>query len=340
MKVISIVNQKGGCGKTITAVNLAAALNKKGSKVLLIDLDPQAHATSALGVWSDFTITDILERMYQNRELPEEGLFSSLSDNLFIITSSAGLASLETKLASWPDKLNILSHFIKTRASGFDYVIIDCPPNLGILTLNALIASTYSIIPLLTCDFSLRGTQILDNMLIMIKEFSGRTPIPFYLLNQIDKRSSFSRIFIDKVKDQMGNMLLDTVIRTNIHLREAASKGKNIFDYKSDSRGAQDFMKLADEVEKTFSQKKWMPLFLKAKDLEEVYVVGDFNKWQKDEKYKLRKVSNDVWNLNIPLDKGKYRYKFIAGSSWIADPYNKLTEDDSFGGKNSLIIME
>lgn len=340
MKVISVVNQKGGCGKTITAVNLAAGLSRKGSKVLLIDLDPQAHATSALGSWSDFTITDILERMYQNRELGQGELFSQLSDNLSLIPSSAGLASLETKLASWPDKLSILSTFIKTHAADFNYVVIDCPPNLGILTLNALIASSYSIIPLLTCDFSLRGTQILDNLLIMIKEFSGRTPTPFYLLNQVDKRSSFSRIFIDKVKEQMGNMLLDTTIRTNIHLREAASKGKSIFDYKSDSRGAQDFMKLASEVEKTFSQVHWMPLFLKAKNIEEAYVVGDFNKWQKDEKYKLRKISNDIWNLNIPLDKGKYRYKFVAGNSWIADPYNKMTEDDSFGGKNSLIIVE
>lgn len=340
MKVISIVNQKGGCGKTITAVNLAAGLSKKGMKVLLIDLDPQGNASSAVGACSDFTITDVLERMYQNRELPEADLFFPLSDNFWAVASSVGLASLETKLASWPDKLNILSAFLKAKAKDFDYVIVDCPPNLGILTLNALISSDYSVIPLMTCDFSLRGTEIIENLLIMIKEFNNRIPTPFYLLNQIDRRSSFSRVFGEKVKDRLGNMLLKTSIRTNIHLREAAAKGKSIFDYKSDSRGAQDFVKLADEIEKITHQINWAPLFLKARNLEEVYVVGDFNKWSKDEKYKLRKISSDIWNINIPLDKGKYRYKFFTGKSWIADPYNKLTEDDSFGGKNSLIIVE
>lgn len=340
MKVISVVNQKGGCGKTIISVNLAAALSKKGFSVLLIDLDPQAHATFALRKESDFTITDILEKVSSGGELAQEQLYLPVSENFYFIPSRIGLASLEHKFAQRDDRLDILAEFLKQIWNNFDYCILDCPPNLGVITLNALQASTYSMIPLSTCDFSLRGIEILKDIVIMLKEFKSKSPTLFYLLNQTDKRYKFSGEFETKVKNQLGNLLLSSSIRTNVHLKEAASWGKTIFEYKPDSRGAEDFMSLADEVSKTTSQVNWTTLFLKAEKLENVYVVGDFNSWQKDEKFKLRKVGEGTWSINIPLEKGKYRYKFATADTWIADPHNKLSEDDSFGGKNSLIYVE
>jgi hypothetical protein len=174
----------------------------------------------------------------------------------------------------------------------------------------------------------------------MLKEFKGKTPICFYLLNQLDRRSKFACEFTEKVKKRLGSLLLNTMIRTNITLKEAASIGKNIFEYNSDSRGAEDFTALAQEVVNKTSNVAWAQLFLKGDAFAEVYAIGDFNNWQKEEKYKLRKVGEDIWSLNIPLEKGKYRYKFLAGDTWISDPHNKLAEDDSYGGKNSLIIID
>lgn len=340
MKVISIVNQKGGCGKTITAVNLSAALSKKGFKVLLIDLDPQAHATFALRKMNNFTITDILEKLSKDEPLPQEELYQSVSENFYFISSRIGLASLEHKFSQRDDRLDILSVFLNIISSNFDYCVLDCPPNLGLLTLNALGASTYCLIPFNLCEFSLRGIEILKDIIIMLKEFKGKTPICFYLLNQLDRRSRFACEFTEKVKMRLGSLLLKTMIRTNITLKEAAAVGKNIFEYKPDSRGALDFAALAEEVISTTTNTAWAQLFLKGDKFGDVYAIGDFNNWQKEEKYKLRKVGDDIWSLNIPLEKGKYRYKFLAGETWLADPHNKLAEDDSFGGKNSLIIID
>lgn len=340
MKVISVVNQKGGCGKTTISVNLSAALSKRNLRVLLIDLDPQAHATFSLKQEGMFTITDILESISNDGRLPQDMTYSAISENFNVIPSSIGLATMEQKLAERDDKLEILSSFLKQIESEFDFCILDCPPNLGIITLNALWASTYSLIPLAMCDFSLKGIEMLKNIFIMLQEFKGTAPVAFYLLNQVDRRSKFSIEFAERVKNQLGSMVLKTVIRTNVHLREAVSNGKNIMEYKIESRGAQDFTSLAQELEKISSRTKWAPLFLKDDRLQDVYVVGDFNNWQKEDSYRLRKIGNDIWTINIPLEKGEYRYKFLAQDSWITDPYNELKENDAFGGKNSLIRVE
>lgn len=340
MKIISVVNQKGGCGKTITAVNLSAGLSRKKHNVLLIDLDPQAHATFSLKKQTAFTITDILEKYHRKENISLEKFTVSVSDNFHFISSSIGLAALEHKLNGENDKLNLLSNFLKTIELNFDYCLIDCPPNLGILTLNAIQASQYSLIPIGICDFSLNGLETLKSIFSMVKDFKGSSPTPLYLLSQLDSRSKFSREFLKRVKIRLGESLLTTAIRTNIYLREAAAAGSDIFKYMPASRGAQDFAALTEEIERATGKKKWKHLYLKGNNFEEVYVVGNFNHWEKNEQYKLRKVAKDIWIINLPLEKGEYRYKFLAENKWFCDPHNNMAENDSFGGKNSILRIE
>lgn len=341
MKIISVVNQKGGCGKTITAVNLSAALSKRGHKVLLIDLDPQGHATFSLNKKDALPITDILEKICQKKDLPWQEIGAPISDNFYFIPSSLGLASLEHNLANKDDKLQVLSSFLQKLSLFFEICVLDCPPSLGIITLNALEASKYSLVPLSMCDFSIQGLEKLKDIIVMLKEFNGTVPACFYLLTQTESRSKFSREFTKRVKNQLGGLLLNSSIRANIHLREATSGGKNIFEYMPDSRGARDYSALAQEIEKIICKTThWAPLFFKGNSFQELYAVGDFNNWQKEEKYKFRKVGYDIWSVNIPLEKGRHRYKFATENSWLIDPYNNLSEDDSFGGKNSLIYVE
>lgn len=340
MKVLSIVNQKGGCGKTIISVNLAAALSRKQKKTLLIDLDPQAHASFSLQKRSPITITDVLEGFSPEKNYSPQDFTVTVAENFYLLSSTIGLASLDHKMGLRKDRLHVLSGFLKAIAMYFDYVILDCPPNLGLLTLNALEASNYSVIPINICEFSLKGVEILKDIFVMLKEFEGRTPTPFYILTQVDTRSKFARDFLERAEKQFSNMLLKTKIRLNIHLRAAAFDGKNIFEYKPDSRGAEDFTLLADEINNLTGQTTWASLFLRGKNLEEVYVIGDFTNWQKQDKYKLNRTSEDLWSINLPLEKGNYRYKFLSGESWLPDPYNKIKERDPFGGINSVLVVE
>jgi chromosome partitioning protein len=341
MKIISVVNQKGGCGKTVTAVNLAAALSREGYRTLLIDLDPQAHATFALRKESNFTITDMLEKIYNDQDYNPHEVFLNVDENFYFVPSRIGLSTLEHKLNQREDKLDILSKFISKIETGLDYLLIDCPPNLGLLTLNALAASDYALIPVNICDFSLKGVEIIKEILVMLKEFKGKAPAPFYLLSNVDTRSNFSKVFITKLKNQAGDQLLKNIIRSNVHFREAATKGVTIYGHPNDARGTLDFSLLAQEIAKiTSNSAQWTPLFYKGVASGDIYVAGDFNNWQKEERFKLKKIGEELWSINVPLAKGKYRYKFLAGGSWICDPHNRLAEDDSFGGKNSLLIVE
>ena len=340
MKVVSIVNQKGGCGKTTTAVNLAYALANKGHKILIVDLDPQAHATFSLDISPDFTTTDLLESIINRESLNIDTYLIERADNLFVLGSSIGLSVIEQTLSNREDKIDVLTKLLEKCKSKFDYCIIDCPPNLGVLTLNALVASTYAIIPVGICELSLKGVENLNNILTMLTNYRKSSLTLFYLVTQLDKRFNFTQRFLKKMNDTFKDKMFSVKIRTNIHLREAAACGMSIFEYKKDARGAQDYQELADEFEKATKNAKIVKCCYKGKDVKNVYLIGEFNDWEKNEKFKLKKVNNDTWVIDLFLAKGKYRYKFIADNKWIRDPSNVLVEDDSFGGKNSILFVK
>lgn len=336
MEIISVTNQKGGCGKTTTAVNLAHALAKRGQRVLLLDLDPQAHTTFSLGLNPELTAADLFERLLSNSPVNLNDFVVSRLDNLFVLGSSMGLSAVEQTLAQ-QNKLDILKGVLSD--AKFDYAIIDCPPNLGALTLTAMMAANYTIVPIGICELSLKGAENLTQIKNMLFEHRQKVLSVFYLITQLDRRLRFSESFLEKVRPQLGKSLLATMIRTNIHLREATAQGKTIYEYKSDARGAHDYQQLAEEISQAAQQKTLIQLYLKGKAYSEVYLTGEFNAWQKDPRHRLSKLSADTWGITLPFKKGTYRYKFIADDNWINDPENPLEESDAFGGKNSILFV-
>ena len=339
MTTVSLINQKGGCGKTTTAVNLSYALSKKDSSVLLIDLDPQANATFSLGIKPKLTTADLFDNIISSKPFDFREMLITRANNFYVLPSSIGLSAIEHSLDKREDKLDILNNFLSKYKLSFDYCIIDCPPNLGILTLNALVSSDYIIAPMGVCELSLRGIENLNNILNMLSEHKNKKADTFYLITQSDGRYKFSKDFYKKVKNMFGSKLLSATIRTNIHLKEAAANGMSIFEYKKYSRGSQDYKQLANEIHNISGKSSAAKFLIKGKEFSSVYLVGEFNDWKPNENYKLRKINNDTWEIKLNLSKGRYRYKFIADGKWINDPDNKFVEDDTFGGKNSVRII-
>jgi len=344
MVIISLINQKGGCGKTTTAVNLSYALAETDKKVLLIDLDPQGNAAFSLGIKSALTTTDLFDYIITNKPIKINNFLTKRCDNLYVLGSSIGLSAIEQTLAHREDKLNILKDFFAQNNMSFDYCIIDCPPNVGVLTLNALLSSRYVIAPIGVCVLSLNGVENLHNIIHMLSAHNKNIPSLYYLITQWDQRFRFSKSFYKKTQELFGTKLLSTAIRTNIHLREAAASGMSIFEYKKDARGSRDYGQLAEEINNMIQRNKEttykeVRFSLNGTDFNEVYLVGEFNNWQKNNRYRLKKTALDAWRISLPLAKGKYNYKFIVDNRWVNDPNNTMEENDSFGGKNSVVTV-
>ena len=248
-KVISIVNQKGGVGKTTTSVNLSASLGVLEKKILLIDADPQANATSSLGVnLHDQKISKTFYEVLENTISIKDSILSTDSPNLDIIPSSIDLVGAEIELVNVIDREKMLYNQINLIKSDYDFIFIDCPPSLGLITINCLSASDSIIIPIQCEYFALEGLGKLMNTIRQIQNHhNNELCIEGLLLTMYDSRLRLSNNVIEEVKMHFGDIVFDTIIQRNVRLSEASGHGTSIIKYDANCRGAINYLNLAKE---------------------------------------------------------------------------------------------
>lgn len=247
-QIISVVNQKGGVGKTTTTVSLAAFIGKKRKKVLMIDLDPQGNATSGLGVDKGEIENSTYDVMVNDVPM-SEAIVESTAKNVDIVPTNINLAGAEVELVGAMSREQILKNAIDEVADNYDYILIDCPPSLGILTINALTASNNLIIPIQGEYYALEGlSQLVDTVNKVKKKLNKNINILGVVLTMFDKRTQLTRQVKDEVEKYFGDKVFKTQIPRNVRLAEAPSHGLSISDYDANSKGGKAYESLANEV--------------------------------------------------------------------------------------------
>lgn len=250
-KTISIVNQKGGVGKTTTAINLSAALAQKGKKILLIDLDPQSNATVGIGINRGFLEYNAYDCLIGDTPVKDAVVTTGL-EGLDILPSTIDLAGLELALAQQKERDFVLYQALTLQREVYDYIIMDCPPSLGLVTINALSASDSVLIPV-QCEFyALDGlTQLLNTVRIVqtrLRPKARDLKIEGVLLTMLDNRNNFGFEIVNEVKKYFKEKVFKTIIPRNVQLQIAPSHGKSILQFSPNSRGAMMYRELAEEV--------------------------------------------------------------------------------------------
>ncbi|WP_136668279.1 ParA family protein [Flavobacterium sp. H122] len=247
-KIIAIANQKGGVGKTTTSINLAAALGALEKKVLLIDADPQANATSGLGIDVE-SVEAGTYQILEHSSTPEETIITSSAPNVDVIPAHIDLVAIEIELVDKENREYMLKKALQSVVDKYDYIIIDCAPSLGLLTLNALTAANSVVIPIQCEYFALEGLgKLLNTIKSVQKIHNPDLDIEGLLLTMYDSRLRLSNQVVEEVQKHFNNMVFETVIQRNIKLSEAPSYGESIINYDATSKGATNYLHLAEEI--------------------------------------------------------------------------------------------
>lgn len=355
MRSIAVVNQKGGCGKTTTAVNLASYLADFGKRVLLVDCDPQSHASIGLGVDTDNLLTSTYD-VLMNSQTSIHDVSVEVTENLHVVPSNVVLSAIEQQLSGKPDRENCLRRKLDAVEGDFDYTIVDCPPSVGLLTFNAIVACSEAMVVMEPSYYSLHGALKVTDSINLVREQLGLKKRIRVLLTMFDKRTRFSQEFLREAQIRFGREMFDTVIRRTVRFREAANWGVAISHYARTCTGARDYKSLTQEViadEERLTSREFEPvkeaetsglergmddwilsqpgphfveggiLFsLVAPEANGVELIGSFNNWDREHGVVLKRESNGVWHTTVDLGPGRHLYKFVVDGAWRPDPAN------------------
>lgn len=435
MRTIAIINQKGGCGKTTTSINLAACLARLGHKTLLVDIDPQGHCAVGLAVPED----QIERTVYECLIEPADGKVARMSEVVWQIASDFDLAPSNISLAAFeqvfsgrPGREDRLTSALEDVKATYSWCIVDCPPSVGLLTFNALRACDEAIIPVETGFFSLHGLTKMMETAEMLKEKCAKDVRIRVLPTLYDTRTKLAREVLQELRAKFRDYMMQSTINFNTKLKEAASFGQPITEYDPGSRGYKDFVNLARElmghrpieIEAAPREKLSRPaeLVQRAKQLaqltnlqfgrntivtqeavaiggngdgavavmeasegeaippeqpaatpaapvktteqkieefygvkqighsvifaarfdqaKEVMIAGDFNNWSSSATAMRRGTRPGDWRMKLPLQPGRYRYRFIVDGQWMTDPYNQYVEANQFGELNNVVEVD
>ena len=347
MRVVAIANQKGGCGKTTTAINLSACLAQK-KRVLLIDLDPQGHSTIGLGYRSDFHagVYDLLcppgGKAVSVRQVSE-----SISDRLDLIPSELVLSTVEQKLAGKEGREYRLRSALSGLEDDYNFVIIDCPPNLGLLTFNALLVASEVVIPVDISYFSLHGLGKLLEIINLLGRECDHSPAMNALITNYDRRLRLSEEILTEVKRHFNDHIFTSIISTSVKLKEAIRSGKPITEYSPASSGCRDYLSLSEEIirgEYLCGDISRPSAGVPPRRVEEgvvfscfapgarrVQLAGDFNDWKPEQEPLFNLSGCGLWQKTVDLPPGRYEYKYVIDGNWVLDPTNPQTTPGPLG---------
>jgi len=363
LRVIAIANQKGGCGKTTTSINFSACLHFLQKKVLLVDLDPQGHSTCGLGIKTLKGTPTIYELLSPIQAIPTSftQVIRTLYPDFDIMPSQASLNALEEEANFMPNHHLLLKNLfarMEEQHRGYDFVILDCPPNLGILTWNALNAADEVIIPVEPSFFSLHGLGKISET-VQNLDRTRQTPLTVHaLLTNFNSLLSFSQEIHDDVRAHFKEQLFRTIIHENVMLKEAAAAGQSIAQYAPGSPAFQDYLNLAVEyLERDWDRKLpsetlgWDNVYknrfgpklmsdgilfqFQSKTASSVEVAGDFNRWVPESL--VRRNDDGLWQKVIRVGEKAFRYKFIVDGEWQVDPSQPTQKENAYGGLDSYV---